>query len=108
MKLTNEWLCNIDKVNIVGAIFFYLKKAFDIVDHGILLEKLAIHGIRGETLCWFESYLPNRCQCIADGVNVSNTEVIKSGVPQGSVLGPVLFLLFINDLSLHLTTGTEL
>ena len=58
-KLINDWLSHIDKGNIVGAIFFDLKKAFDVVDHEMLLQKLALYGVRGTSLRWFESYLSN-------------------------------------------------
>ena len=86
--------------------FFYLRKAFDVVDHEILLQKLAIYGVKGTSLRWFESYLSNRSQCIVDGLKMSSPHTIKCGVPQGSVLGLVLFLLFINDMPLHLKTDT--
>ena len=89
----------LDNGEYVLGLFLDFTKAFDTVNHKILLRKLEHLGIRGTPLNWFENYLNNRSQYVDfEGVS-SQTQVISCGVPQGSILGPLLFLLYINDLS---------
>ncbi len=76
---------------LTGVVFLDLKKAFDTVDHGILLSKMEHMGVRGTELAWFASYLADRQQCMKIGDVVSDGRGIECGVPQGSILGPLLF-----------------
>ena len=89
------------------ACFFYIKKCFDSINHAILLQKLALYGIRGPELQWFQNYLSGRRQSVTCNGTNSGICNISTGVPQGSTLGPFLFLIFINDLPQHMRTGSS-
>ena len=89
----------LDKGELVIGVFLDFSKAFDTVDHAILIEKLNIYGIRGVNNEWFKNYLSIRQQYVTYNKCKLESAIIKCGVPQGSILGPLLFLLYINDLS---------
>ena len=98
LEFTDRIKKEMDAKKIPFSIFLDLSKAFDTLDHSVLLSKLQYHGIRDTALNWFKSYLSNRTQCVdCDGISFS-IRVIETGVPQGSVLGPLLFIIYMNDI----------
>ena len=96
-KCTSNWWLNMDRGDMNSVVFLDIQKAFDTVNHQILLDKLSCYGIGDGKLLFLMSYLQNRTQCCSANGHIPTLQKVICEVPQGSVLGPLLFIIYMND-----------
>jgi hypothetical protein len=104
----HDWAKSINHTKQTDLILLDFSKAFDSVPHKRMMMKLDFYGIRANTLKWIEAFLSNRSQVVSINGSHSTSKQVISGVPQGSILGPVLFLLYINDITTSIRSNIRL
>ena len=97
VDMTDQWLNAMDNGKFVGVLFLDFSAAFDLVDHEIILTKLMHYGFKEVALNWVQSYLTDRKQSTYINGSFSSPQVLNCGIPQGSCLGPLLYLIYTND-----------
>ena len=108
LKFVNHIMSNFETKKYTVAAYIDLTKAFDCVKHDILLHKLSHYGVTGVSLAWFKDYLSNRKQRVVYQGEQSSEQTVRTGVPQGSILGPILFLIYFNDFCHVNENGNEI
>ena len=98
LQMYDGWLDSLEKGEMAGVCFLDMSAAFDIVDHKLLIKKLELYGFDAGMLSWVLSYLSERQQCVSIDGCLSRLQHVHHGVPQGSILGPLLYILFTNEL----------
>ena len=99
LRVIDDWYEAFNENEIVGACFLDISKCFDCIDHELLLFKLRKYGVMNTEIKWFTSFLSDRKQSVFCHGKMSDAKDITVGIPQGSILGPSLFLVFINDIT---------
>jgi len=107
-SLADQWLSNINDNKFCGALFMDFAKAFVVIDHDLLLRKLAVYVLSRGTLTLPASFLTDRKQTVHVNASISDLQYLRYGVPQGSVFGPLLFSIYINDFPLFIKACCEL